>query len=79
MKLGDLSPELLEQAEKCETQEEFMALAKENGLELTEEDLEGIAGGVVTRWRGRKRKTVCPTAPTNQPAPTPANDASEQQ
>ena len=33
-------------AKNCQTTEEFLALAKEEGGELTDEQLEGIVGGV---------------------------------
>lgn len=45
MKLEDLSPELREKAQACKTTEELFALAKEEGVELSEEDLEAISGG----------------------------------
>lgn len=45
MKLDDLSPELREKAMKCSTAEELFALAKDEGVELSEEDLEGVSGG----------------------------------
>lgn len=45
MKLEDLSPELREKAKACQTAEELFALAKEEGVELSEEDLESISGG----------------------------------
>ena len=45
MKLEDLTPELQERLKKCETPEELMGLVKEEGIELTEEQLEDIAGG----------------------------------
>lgn len=45
MNIEDLSPEVLEKAKACETPEELFALAKEEGIELSEEDLETISGG----------------------------------
>lgn len=48
MKLEDLSPELREKAQACENEEELFALAKEHGLELSEDDLEGVSGGWAT-------------------------------
>ena len=44
----DLSPELREKARACETPEEMLALAKAEGYKLSEEEMEGIAGG----WSG---------------------------
>ena len=40
--------ELLKKAAACETPEELMALAKEQGYELSDEQLEAVAGGL--RW-----------------------------
>ena len=45
MRFEDLTPEKIEQAKKCETADERMAFVKENGIELTGEQLEAIAGG----------------------------------
>lgn len=45
MKLDDLSPELREKAKACTTSEEILSLAKEEGIELSENDLEAISGG----------------------------------
>ena len=45
MKFEDLSPELREKAQACNTAEELLALAKEEGYELSEDELEGISGG----------------------------------
>ena len=45
MKFEDLTPEQIEQAKKCETPEERMAFIEENGIELSDEQLEDIAGG----------------------------------
>ena len=40
-----LAPELKERALECESPEELLALAREEGFELTDEQIEGIAGG----------------------------------
>lgn len=61
MRFEDLSPKQVERAKGCETAEERMAFVAENGIELTDEQLEGIAGGRHTPpW---KVKTVCPKSP----------------
>ena len=44
MKFEELTPEQIEKAKKCETREERMAFIKENGIELTDEQLESVAG-----------------------------------
>ena len=41
----DISPELAEKAKACKTPEELLALAKEEGYELTDEQLQEISGG----------------------------------
>lgn len=46
MKFEELTPEQREKALACKTPEEFLALAKEEGYELSSEDLEGISGGI---------------------------------
>ena len=52
MRLEDMTPEMVEQAKGCETPEERMAFIRENGVELTNEQLEGIAGGFQIEDRG---------------------------
>ena len=49
MNFENLSPELQDKAMACETPEELFALAKEEGIELADEDLERINGG----WGGK--------------------------
>ena len=46
MKFEDLSPELQEKAMACETAEDVFELAKTEGIELSEEDLELVSGGI---------------------------------
>ena len=41
----DLAPEQQEKARACKTPEEMLVLAKEEGFELSDEDLEAISGG----------------------------------
>ena len=45
MKIKDLSPEQQEKAKACNTPEEILELAKEEGFELSPEQLDAIAGG----------------------------------
>ena len=45
MDLKNLSPELQEKAQACQNPEELLELAKEEGYELSEEELESVAGG----------------------------------
>ena len=45
MDFNELSDGLKKKAKECKTPEEFIALAKEEGLELTDAELEAISGG----------------------------------
>lgn len=45
MDINSLTPEQMEKAKACTTAEELVALAKKEGIELTDEQLEAIAGG----------------------------------
>ncbi len=46
MNFEDLTPEQKEKALACKTPEEMLALAKEEGYELSEEELTGVSGGM---------------------------------
>jgi predicted ribosomally synthesized peptide with nif11-like leader len=46
MDFKDLSPELREKARKCKTPQEILNLARDEGYELSEDDLNAISGGV---------------------------------
>ena len=51
MNIDDLkNPELQEKLKSAKTPEEMLALAREEGYELTDEELEGISGGWNTCW-----------------------------
>ena len=45
MRFEDLSPELKEKALACKTPDELLKLAKQEGIELTDAQLETISGG----------------------------------
>ena len=45
MKFEDLTPEQQAKAQNCQTPEEMLALAQEEGYELGDEQLDAIAGG----------------------------------
>ena len=45
MTFEDLSPELKEKALACKTPEELLALAKTEGIDLTNDQLDTISGG----------------------------------
>ena len=50
MSFDSLSPELQEKVKACKTIEELQELTQAEGLELSAEDLEGIAGGFCTTY-----------------------------
>ncbi|MBQ9003215.1 MAG: Nif11-like leader peptide family natural product precursor [Eggerthellaceae bacterium] len=45
MKFDDLTPEQQEKARAAKTPEEILALAREEGYELSDEELETVSGG----------------------------------
>ena len=45
MEFKDLTPELQERLKACKTLEELTTLVEESGFELTDEELEDLAGG----------------------------------
>ena len=45
MDLNELTPEQKEKARACKTIEEIVELAKEEGIELSDAQLEEVAGG----------------------------------
>lgn len=49
MNFDELTPEQKEKALACKTPEELLALAKQEGYDLSEEQLEDISGGA---WGG---------------------------
>ena len=46
--LKGLTKEQIAKVKECKSQEELLALAKEEGIELTDEQLEAVNGGVCT-------------------------------
>lgn len=45
MNFEDLSPELREKALLCKTPEDLVQLAKDEGIELSDEQIEAVSGG----------------------------------
>ena len=45
MKFEDLTPEQQAKAKACKTPEDILALAKEEGFELSDEQLQEVSGG----------------------------------
>ena len=52
MKFEDLTPEQQEKAKACKTPEDVIALAKEIGYDLSEDELAALSGGVGLDPRG---------------------------
>ena len=46
MTFQDLDPELQEKIKNCKTREEFDQLVEETGIELSEEMLDSLSGGI---------------------------------
>lgn len=46
MEFNDLSPELMEKVRACTTTEELVALAHSEGIDLSDEQLEALSGGI---------------------------------
>lgn len=49
MELTNLTPEQIEKAKACKTTDDLVALAKSEGVELSDEQLETVSGG---SWSG---------------------------
>lgn len=47
----NFTPKLIEKAKRAGSAEELLALAKENGIELSDETLDQVSGGVVINER----------------------------
>lgn len=45
MDLSNMSEELMNEARACKTPEELLNLAKREGVELSDEEIQGITGG----------------------------------
>ena len=45
MDLNDISPELRKKAKECTSPDELIALAKEEGYKLSDQDLQAVSGG----------------------------------
>ena len=46
--LNGLTKEQIDKIKACKNQEEMLALAKQEGVELTDEQLEAVSGGICT-------------------------------
>jgi len=64
MDFSNIPESVKDEARKCRTPEDFLALAKREGIELTDEQLDGIAGG--QDWCGPFGCTKVCIADSNQ-------------
>ena len=64
--LKGLSKEQLERARACKSSQELLALAKEEGVELSQEQLEAVNGGACIKERTPEHRDcpVCQSANT---------------
>ncbi len=59
MQLNDLTDEQKAKAMACKTPEEILALAKDEGLELSDEMLDAVAGGSIHGWMSPCTSASC--------------------
>ncbi len=57
MDIKDLTIEQVEKVDACETPEEILALAREEGYELSDEEMRSISGG---DWSPKEALPQCP-------------------
>ena len=60
MDFEDLTPEQQEKAKACKSADELVELAKAEGFELTDEELEAISGGSWLKCHGLCEKDASP-------------------
>lgn len=60
LSLEDLSSELQEKARTCKTAEDVLALAQQEGYELSDEQLAAVSGGMTWKCLTYCRRDDCP-------------------
>ena len=69
MNFEELTPELQEKLKAAKTEEELLAIAAAEGVDLSSEMLKGIAGGLGPMpGPGQGQPAIDPLCPTNQNA-----------
>ncbi len=63
MRTQDMTPEQIEKAKALQTPEEMFAYARDNGIDLTDEEMDAIAGGSFGIWSSEQKKTGKRTRP----------------
>ena len=59
MQLNDLTAEQKAKAMACNTPEEILAVAKEEGFELSDEMLDAVSGGSIPEWMSPCTSASC--------------------
>lgn len=67
MKFEDLTPELKQKAKDCESPEEIIALAGEEGYDLSDDELAAVSGGDWDCW------SACSSYVNDDPCPNRCN------
>ena len=84
MNYEDLTPEQLDKARACKSAEELVELANEEGVELTDEQVEFISGGGGDAWNessdsfsGYPHASHSPSSPRAKTSPSPIESLAE--
>ena len=59
MDTNKISDELMEKAKACQSVDELLELAKNEGYDLSDEELEAVSGGAWDHCEGKVCKVVC--------------------
>ena len=62
MDIKDVPEDIRKRAAACKTPEELLELAKQEGYELSDEDLEAVNGGDRGVWVDKNNCTLCKNA-----------------
>ena len=60
MNFDELSPEMHKKARECKTPEEVLSLAREQGFELSDEQLQAVSAGAKWRCEGETCSSFTP-------------------
>ena len=58
--LKGLTKEQIEKVKACKNSDELLALAKEEGIELSNEQLEAVSGGACVETSPKRNTSACP-------------------
>ena len=71
MDANNISAELMEKAKACQSTDELLELAKNEGYDLSDEELEAISGGEAWNPCNAKGCKVVCTSDKKTPGPSP--------